>query len=252
MSSADLLEIQDAAEAFGVSEELLMQRLDNGDLPEAVERDGGWSVPTAAMSTIAEREGWPLDLTGSPGSARLTPAPEQLDRYVNETMAAHAAVVLAKTQATAARAEARDLSHQVTLLTEDLESEQTARERLEAALSAAEKAQAVLERDRAVAEARADELRSQLEQERLERSLLASRIGVLEADREEAITSMGWWSRRRYDRTRSRSKGAPESPWGPSTSTGPGGFDGRNPGTSWPASGRAPAGNSGFTASAHG
>ena len=195
-----------------MSKETLLQRLDRGGLPEAVRRDGCWTVPTEAMTAIAEREGWALVLADSP-TAKVAPVPEQLDRYINDTMAAHAAVVLAKTQAAAARAEARDLGQQVSLLSDDLATEQDARERLAETLSEAEKAQAILERDRAVAEARADELRRQLEQERVERSLLSARIGVLEADREEAITSMGWWSRRRYDRSRARSKGTPQSGW---------------------------------------
>lgn len=190
-----------------------MKRLNGGGLPEAVRQGGSWTVPTESLTTIAEREGWPLDLTGSGTPPRLVAVPDQLDRYVNETMAAHAAVVLAKTQATAARAEARDLSRRVRLLNDDVEAERAERERVTSALSSAEKAQAILERDRAVAEARADELRKQVEQERLERSMLASRIGVLEADREEAITSMDRWSRRRYERRQSLSKGPSTPKW---------------------------------------
>ncbi|MEL7156421.1 MAG: hypothetical protein AAFN30_07470 [Actinomycetota bacterium] len=80
-------------------------------------------------------------------------------------------------------------------------------------LSAADKEQAILERDRAVAEARADELRRQVEQERVERSILAARIGALEADREDAITAMGRWSRRRYQRRQSPASTAPAPKW---------------------------------------
>lgn len=213
MTSANTLEIEHAAEAFGVSKETLLKRLNGGGLPEAVRRGGSWTVPTEFLTVIAEREGWPLDLTGSTTPPRLVAVPEQLDRYVNETMAAHAAVVLAKTQATAARAEARDLSRRVRRLNDDVEAERSERERVTSALSSAEKAQAILERDRAVAEARADELRKQVDQERLERSMLASRIGILEADREEAITSMDWWSRRRYERRQSLSKGPSTPKW---------------------------------------
>lgn len=206
VNSADLLELGDAAEAFGVSAETLLGRVDGGCLPEAVERDGTWAVPSDALATIAEREGWPLDLTAGQPNRHPTAIPEQLDRYINETMAAHAAVVLAKTQAAAARAEARDLAQRVRQLGDDLDVERAERERATAALATAEKAQAILERDKAVAEARADEVRKQVEHERIERSLLVSRIGALEADREEALTSMGWFSRRRYERRRSRPK----------------------------------------------
>jgi hypothetical protein len=180
-----------------------LARLDVGALPEAVKRDGVWTVPTEALTSIAEREGWPLDLTAS-GPA--VGGAEHRDRYLSDTTAAHAAVVLAKTQASAARAEAGDLAVQVRRLADELGAEQTVREQLAADLEAAEKEQAIVERDKAVAEARADELRTQIDQERFERGLLSSRIGVLEADREAAIAAMGWWSKRRYQRLRAGAK----------------------------------------------
>lgn len=202
MNSVELLEIDHAAEAFGVSPETLLRRLDGGGLPEAVRHNGSWTVPSEALPDIAQREGWPLDLTADGDQARLAAIPEHLDRYINETMAAHAAVVLAKTQATAARAEALDLGKEVRRLSDDLDAERAERERMAAALTEAEKSQAVLERDKAVAEARADEVRKQIDQERLERSLLSARLSDLEADREDALASMSWWSRRRYERRR--------------------------------------------------
>lgn len=201
MNSADLLEIDLAAEAFGVSRETLLRRLNGGGLPEAVKRDGCWTVPSNALAAIAEREGWPLDLTGD-DCPRAATVPAYLDRYINESMTTNAAVVLAKTQATAARAEARDLARRLRQLTDELESERADREQVAAELSKAARGVAVLERDHAVAEARADELRRQLDQERVERSLLSGRIGVVEADREEAVAAMGWLSRRRYHRRR--------------------------------------------------
>jgi chromosome segregation ATPase len=201
VNPADLLEIDLAAEAFGVSTETLLRRLDGGGLPEAVKRDGSWTVPTDALAAIAEREGWRLDLT-SDGRGRAAAVPEHLDRYIQGTNAANAAVVLAKTQATAARAEARDLARRLRQTDDELGCERAERERVARELSEVARAQAVLERDLAVAEARADELRRQLEQERVERSLLSGRIGVVEADREEAVAAMGWWSRRRYHRRR--------------------------------------------------
>ena len=87
-------------------------------------------------------------------------------------------------------------------LGDDLDAQRSEVDRLQSDLTDSHRARALLERDHAVAEARADELRRQLEQERFERARLASRIGVVEADREEAITSMGWFSRRRYHRRR--------------------------------------------------
>jgi chromosome segregation ATPase len=186
-----------------------LARLDVGALPEAVERDGVWTVPAEALTSIAEREGWPLDLTAQGQSSASAGAAEYRDRYLSDTTAAHAAVVLAKTQASAARAEAGDLAIKVRRLTNELDAEQAGGEQLAADLGAAEKELAIVERDRAVAQARADELRTQIDQERVERGLLSSRIGVLEADREAAIAAMGWWSKRRYKRLRAGSKPRP-------------------------------------------
>jgi len=189
-----------------------MRRLDRGGLPEAIRHDGSWTVPTEALMTIAEREGWPMDLDDTIAvdeTPRLSNGPDHMKRYLDETMAAHAAVVLAKTQAAAARAEARDLAGRVQSWHRDLELERAEHGRTAIALSTAEKAQAILERDRAVAEARADELRQQIKQERAERSLLVSRIGILEAEREEAIASMDWLSKKRYTKGRAQSKPPP-------------------------------------------
>ncbi len=218
MVFADVLRLDLVAEIFGVSTDTLMQRLDRGGLPEAVHNDGDWSVPTGALPLIAEREGWTLSLDESssnlPAPTPELPAPPaDVETISSETMAAHAAVVLAKTQASAARAEASDLTRQLRKLRAELETARHEVATLKSQMTAAQREQAVLERDRAVAEARADELRGQVEQERVERSMLAARIGVLEADREDAITSMDRWSRRRYERRQARSAGAPTPKW---------------------------------------
>ena len=206
MGTADVVAIADAAEIFGVPTETLMKRLDRGGLPEAVNHSGSWCVPSASLTQIADREGWSVRIDPSASDAPadtaldLTPP----DRATHETMAAHAAVVLAKTQAAAARAEVADLDRRLAQATTALDRERSETARLRAQMSAAERSQAVLERDRAVAEARADELRRQVEQERIERSMLAERIGALEADREEAISAMSRRSRKRYEQRRSR------------------------------------------------
>ncbi|MEM8922182.1 MAG: hypothetical protein AAGD35_01690 [Actinomycetota bacterium] len=216
MVSADVLHIDAAAEMLGVSTDALLQRLDGGDLPEAVRLDGTWCVPAVSLAAIAEREGWPAESGTDRLAARQAESALDLtagDRTPSETAAAHAAVVMAKTQASAARAEADDLGRHVQQLTAEVERLQADNERLASKLSAAARAQAVLERDRAVSEARADELRRQVDQERVERSMLAARIGALEADREDAIGAMDRWSRRRYERRQSRTKTSPPPKW---------------------------------------
>ncbi|MGI9598949.1 MAG: hypothetical protein ACR2QK_22490 [Acidimicrobiales bacterium] len=200
MNGAELVQLTEAARAFGVSQQTLKVRLEGGAVPEAVRRNDSWSLPSAALAAIAEREGWPLDLTGK--RAAPSDIPEQLDRYISETLAAHAAVVLAKTQATAARAEAQNMSKKLRLASADLDAERAERERATVDLAEAKEANAELDKDRAVAEARTDEIRQQLTHERSQRSFLAQRIGVLERERDDLHAALGWAGRRRLRRTK--------------------------------------------------
>lgn len=198
MNGAELVELTEAARAFGISQKTLQGRLEGGAVPEAVRSDTEWSLPSKALAAIAEREGWPLDLTG----ARPSPSeiPEQLDRYISETLAAHAAVVLAKTQATAARAESQEMARKLRLSADDLDAEKAERERALVDLEAAKNAAAEMDKGRAVAEARTEEIRQQLDHERSQRSFLAQRIGKLEHERDELHAALGWIGRRRLRR----------------------------------------------------
>ena len=199
MNGAELVELTEAARAFGISQKTLQGRLEGGAVPEAVRQDTEWSLPSKALAAIAEREGWPLDLTGSrPAPSEI---PEQLDRYISETLAAHAAVVLAKTQATAARAESQEMARKLRLSANDLDAERAERQRALVDLEAAKTSAADMDKDRAVAEARADEIRQQLEHERSQRSFLAQRIGKLEHERDELHAALGWLGRRRLRRS---------------------------------------------------
>ncbi len=200
MNGAELVQLTEAARAFGVSQQTLKGRLEGGAVPEAVRRDDTWSLPSRALAAIAEREGWPLDLTGSrPGPSDI---PEQLDRYISETLAAHAAVVLAKTQATAARAEAQNMAKKLRHAGDDLDAERAERERATAELMDEKTRGAELDKDRAVAEARTEEIRQQLTHERSQRSFLAQRIGMLERERDDLHAALGWAGRRRLKRAK--------------------------------------------------
>ncbi|MEM7322592.1 MAG: hypothetical protein AAF531_05860 [Actinomycetota bacterium] len=199
MNGAELVELTEAARAFGISQQTLRGRLEGGAVPEAVRNETEWSLPSRALAAIAEREGWPLDLTGE----RPAPSdiPEQLDRYISETLAAHAAVVLAKTQATAARAETQELAKKLRRAGDDLDAERAERERALSDLETTKSAVAEMDKERAVAEARTDEIRRQLEHERSQRSFLATRIGKLEHERDELHAALGWLGRRRLRRS---------------------------------------------------
>ncbi|MGH1493687.1 MAG: hypothetical protein ACRBK7_30550 [Acidimicrobiales bacterium] len=195
MNGAELVQLTEAARAFGVSKKTLQARLDGGAVPEAVRDDDSWSLPTRALVAIAEREGWPLDLTGQ--RAAPSDIPEQLDRYISETLAAHAAVVLAKTQATAARAESQNMAKKLRRAGDDLDAERAERERATAELEISKQQAAEFDKNRAVAEARTDEIRQQLTHERSQRSFLAQRIGMLERERDDLHAALGWRGRRR-------------------------------------------------------
>lgn len=210
MHGAELVELTEAARAFGISEATLKSRLEGGAVPEAINRGDAWALPAAALAAVAEREGWPLDLTGRrPGANDI---PEQLERYISETLAAHAAVVLAKTQATAARAESEQMTRKLRLAAQDLDAERAERERATAELTNVLAANGELEKQRAVADARTEEIRQQLVHERTQRSFLAQRIGTLERERDDLHAVLGWVGRRRLRQV----QGLGPAGWAPS------------------------------------
>ena len=110
-------------------------------------------------------------------------------------------MVLAKTQATAARAEAQSMAQKLRQAGEELATERADRERATSELVAARAVTAELDKQRAVAEARTDEIRQQLTHERSQRSYLAQRIGMLEKERDDLHAALGWSGRRRLRRT---------------------------------------------------
>jgi hypothetical protein len=93
-----------------------------------------------------------------------------------------------------------DLARRVRELSTELDAERAERIQATEALAEANRVQAVLERDRSVAGAEAIEARRQLDQERLERAVLETRIEAVLSERDQALAGMGWWSRRRHQR----------------------------------------------------
>lgn len=92
------------------------------------------------------------------------------------------------------------LAHQLRAALDELAAERAELDKIVKDLADAHRMQAVLERDKAVAEAQARQLERQLEHARLERSLLSSRMATLMQQRDQALQAMTWWSRRRYAR----------------------------------------------------
>lgn len=92
------------------------------------------------------------------------------------------------------------MAHRLEELIREVAQQQAELDHAAQSLVEANRAQAVLERDKAVAEAQTAELARQLEQEREERGLLTTRLTALLGERDLAVASLGWWSRRRYQR----------------------------------------------------
>lgn len=94
------------------------------------------------------------------------------------------------------------LAHKIVALTNELAAERCDAEKLSADLADANMARAVLERDKALAEAVADEAHRRTEQLEIEHSLLLAQLATGNRDHELALDAMGRWSKRRYERRR--------------------------------------------------
>jgi hypothetical protein len=193
VTQADLVQIAQAARSLGVPADLLETKAELGAVPEAIRSDTSWMIPATALAHIAEREGWTLDLTGA--------EPRTVggnDRATTETLAAQTAVMLAKTQASAARVESQDLLRRLRVAQQAAEADRAEATLARDELAAAEKELAQLQRAKAVAEAKAEELRRFLEREQAQFRFMSERVAALEQERDQLLASLGWIGRRRY------------------------------------------------------
>lgn len=193
MTQADLVQIAQAARSLGVPADLLETKAELGAVPEAVRSDSTWMIPARALARIAKREGWTLDLTGS--EPRATSGN---DRATTETLAAQAAIMLAKTQASAARVESQDLLRRLRIAQQAADADRADADRARDELAATERELAQLQRAKAVAEAQAEELRRFLEREQTQFRFMGERVAALEQERDQLLASLGWLGRRRY------------------------------------------------------
>ena len=104
-----------------------------------------------------------------------------------------------------------ELARKVRELREELAADRALLARATRSLAEANRREAILERDHAVAAAERDAGRRQLDQDRLERGLLTARIADLVGERDRALAAMGWWSRRRYERRQAAKSAHPAS-----------------------------------------
>lgn len=208
MSAAEFVPLHYAAKAFNIPDEVLLRLLHSGKLPEAVKIEDRWSVPLHVLPDIAQRERFAFDLTVNnskpkPAATQNREATQvkQLERRVSsETMAAHAAIVLAKTQTTAARAETQELIRRIRKLQNELEDKTIAQENTSKELNQSRVIISQLDQQRGIAEARIEEIRAQLDQERFERAALAARYSALEYERNDLLMCLDWVAKRRLER----------------------------------------------------
>ncbi|MFV0260474.1 MAG: hypothetical protein ACK5PP_18730 [Acidimicrobiales bacterium] len=198
MAPAELMDLDVAAEALGIRRDVLLQRLRGGAVPEAVGDGENWRVPSGALSTIAAREGWCVrdaELSRSThgrgtGTTAVLNGPGPRDG---------AMLVLPGERVPGPE---RAVDDRVAQLESELAACREELDRIERDLVAGDRRQVILERDRAHAEANAEQLQRQLERDRTERDALSDRLAETTVDRDDAVASLGWWSRRRYQRRR--------------------------------------------------
>ncbi len=151
-------------------------------------------------------DGGPTGLTlaqSSTNSAATVEAldTEQLDRRRPESdRAEENAVLLAKTQATAAWVQSETLWRQMKELEHDLAAERDQAERVASELSALRRELEVERHERVTAQAASNELRQYLDQQQGHLGFLRDRIVSMESERDIQQSCLGWFGRRRFRR----------------------------------------------------
>lgn len=195
----------DAADLLGVSVEQLEQRIEAGELPEAIENDqGSLHIERAQLAVIAQREGWIIDLRddGSSPSPEFSEMLERLlglgQRLIEETSArqvAESSLARSNDDLVAARREAQELDS----IIEELDVEN-----MKLGKDLADVTEKMIIGD-SLAKERFETilaLQSTIESSRREHQIDLEHHRRTEHDlrdrSEKAQASMGWWSRRRF------------------------------------------------------
>lgn len=197
--------LSDAAELLGVSLVQLEQRIEAGELPEALENDqGSLEIERAHLAVIAQREGWVIDLreNGASPSPEFSEMLERLlglgQQLIEETSArqvAESSLARANDDLAAAKREV----HELESIIEELDVEN-----MRLGKDLADTTEKMLVGD-AIAKERFETILDL--QASSESSQRAHQIGLEHHRRtehdlrdrvEKAQASMGWWSRRRF------------------------------------------------------
>jgi len=224
--------LNDAADAFGISVDTLRRRIKKEQLPEAELTQGKfgdtYELPMAALAQIAERESWVLDLNvlDAQGNPSVAHPQETISADLIEQL------IDAKTSAETSSRQLSEMTRKLDQTTNDLETANAEVDRLAQQI-------VDLEKNVAVADARTEEVRQRaevaekgmaqaaqdrdsldLEHRELQKASAESlsaasadletvRAGIdqvvgerdeLTKKLEAAEASMGWWTRRRYQK----------------------------------------------------
>ena len=224
--------LNEAAAIFDVSVDTLRRRIKSNQMPEAIKSDGKYGATyTLAMSNhsaIAERENWVLNLDAIEAQSSPNANPQQ-SRYLEELTER---VIAAETSAQGNAMQLNERTKERDQARSDLEHERAGHEQTTTELTETNKA-------KAVAEARVEELRNQVNQATQDRDSLGDKYSQLEKSSAESLSalstdldsvrsdlenaheqtkatagerdelvvklaeaeaSMGWWTRRKYQR----------------------------------------------------
>ena len=216
--------MREAAAIAGVSLDTIKRRRAKGEFAATVKDETGtWRIPSASLVSVAEAEGWTLTLpdaspSASPrageGQTEETAPPEHdaspsaaLVQQMELLERAHDAEVANLTaELDRVKAEAEAEKRRNDQLTTDIEHERTERHRAEVdGAKAAGERDALTERVLDLTDQR-QQLSTELAEARETASeraeSLQTEILDLTDDRDNALASLGWWSRRKYNRAK--------------------------------------------------
>ena len=184
MIDAAYITLSAAAEALGVSESELAVRIRTGNVPEAVGVAEQWFIPHNALAAIAAREEMILDLTGSrPQNTGKDPAAPDLASAQTADVETHAAIVAARAQSVAARADAEQLRQELNLMKANADRWHQERNELLSDIAGLRHYLTELQQEHAEATRQLSELKTELDHERVTRAELVATLQALENER---------------------------------------------------------------------
>lgn len=197
---------------FGVSNADAATALHNASLMPPHNQDDSSPIDLDHLSrsensSLSESAGKGVALASSPAPAPVSDRPkvpqpvQPVDRRrPDETLAGQSAVLLAKTQATAAWVQSETLWRQVKDMERQMADERGEAERTSAELDSLRRELESERHERTAAQAASDELRRYLDQQQSHLGFLRDRIVSMESERDLQQSCLGWMGRRRFRR----------------------------------------------------